>query len=162
GHGPELRALRRLGRRVHRPLHGRRHGRGRQPAGARGARRGVRSAATRERREPAMWNSFRTDQHLGMVAEITTYTAGGGDLIHAYVARPIGEGPFPGVVLLHHMPGWDEFYFEFTRRFAHHGYNAICPDLYCRAGHGSPDDITAKIRAEGGVADDSVVADSEA
>jgi carboxymethylenebutenolidase len=109
-----------------------------------------------------MWNQFQTNSHLGMVAEITTYAAGNGDLIHAYVARPMGDGPFPGVVLVHHMPGWDEFYFEFTRRFAQHGYIAIAPDLYCRAGHGTPDDVTAGVRADGGVADDDVVADCAA
>jgi carboxymethylenebutenolidase len=31
--------------------------------------------------------------------------------------------------------------------------------LYCRAGHGTPDDVAAKVRAEGGVHDESVVAD---
>ena len=109
-----------------------------------------------------MWNSFRTDAHQGIVAEITTYAAGRGDLVHAYVARPEGDGPFPGVVLVHHMPGWDEFYQEFARRLANHGYTVICPDLYCRSGHGTPDDVAARVRAEGGVADDSVVADGEA
>jgi carboxymethylenebutenolidase len=109
-----------------------------------------------------MWNSFSTDTRQGIVAEITTYAAGAGDLIHAYVARPLGDGPFPGIVLVHHMPGWDEIYQEFARRLANHGYTVICPDLYCRAGHGTPDDVAAKIRAEGGVADDSVVADCEA
>ncbi len=106
-----------------------------------------------------MWNSFSTDAHQGIVAEITTYAGGNGDLIHAYVARPEGDGPFPGIVLVHHLPGWDEIYQEFARRFANHRYTVICPDLYCRHGHGTPDDIAAKIRAEGGVADDSVVAD---
>jgi len=87
---------------------------------------------------------------------------GNGDQIHAYVARPEGADRAPGVVIVMHMPGWDEFYQEFTRRFANHGYNAICPDLYCRAGHGTPDDIAAKVRAEGGVADDQVVGDATA
>ncbi len=109
-----------------------------------------------------MWNSLSTDAHQGIVAEITTYAAGQSDLIHAYVARPEGDGPFPGLVLVHHMPGWDELYQEFARRFANHGYIAICPDLYCRVGHGTPDDIAARVRAEGGVADESVVADCEA
>src|SRR6185503_6648348 len=63
---------------------------------------------------------------------------------------------------IHHMPGWDEIYREFTRRFAQHGYNAIFPDLYCRAGHGKPDEVTAKVRADGGVADAQVAADLEA
>jgi len=109
-----------------------------------------------------MWNSFRTDQQMGMRAGTTTYRAGNGDQIHAYVASPEGDGPFPGVVVIHHMPGWDEFYQEFSRRLANHGYAVICPDLYCRTGHGTPDDVAAAIRAEGGVADDSVVADCQA
>jgi carboxymethylenebutenolidase len=109
-----------------------------------------------------MWNSFRTDSHQATVAEITTYTGGGGDLIHAYVARPEGDGPFPGVVVIHHMPGWDEFFQEFTHRLAAHGYIAICPDLYDRFGHGTPDDVTATVRSQGGVADASVIADAAA
>ncbi len=109
-----------------------------------------------------MWNSFNTAAHRGISAEITTYAAGGGDLVHAYVARPEGDGPFPGIVLVHHLPGWDELYQEFARRFASHGYTTISPDLYCREGHGTPDDIAAKVRAEGGVADDRVVADCQA
>jgi carboxymethylenebutenolidase len=109
-----------------------------------------------------MWNSFRTDSHQGLLAHITTYAGGGGDLIHAYVARPEGEGPFPGIVAVHHLPGWDEFYQEFSRRLASHGYTVICPDLYCRDGHGSPDDVAAKVRAEGGARDESVVADCTA
>ena len=109
-----------------------------------------------------MWNSFDTGAADGMTASVITYAAGGGDQIHAYVARPDGAGPFPGIVLLHHAPGWDELFREFTRRFAQHGYNAICPDLYCREGHGRPDDIAAKVRASGGVPDSQVVQDSVA
>lgn len=109
-----------------------------------------------------MWNSFSTDAHQGLVAEVTTYAAANGDLIHAYVARAEGDGPFPGIVLVHHLPGWDELYQEFARRLAHHGYTVIAPDLYCREGHGLPDDIAARIRADGGVPDERVVADCSA
>ncbi len=102
---------------------------------------------------------YETDQYEGMVAETLTIRGHNGDDIHAYYARPMGPGPFPGMVLIHHMPGWDEWYREATRKFAHHGYLAISPDLYCRAGHGTPQDIAAKVRAGGGVADDQAVAD---
>jgi len=108
------------------------------------------------------WNDFRTDVEQGIVAGITTIPGGNGDSIHAYVARPDGAGPYPGVVLVHHLPGWDEFYQEFARRFANHGFIAVAPDLYCRDGHGTPDDVAAKVRAEGGVADARVIADCEA
>ncbi len=102
-----------------------------------------------------------TDAYEGMIAETITVAGHNGEMIHAYMARPTGPGPYPAVVLLHHLPGWDEWYREITRRFAHHGYIALSPDLYCRQGHGSPDDVAAKVRAEGGVADDQIVGDAQ-
>jgi carboxymethylenebutenolidase len=108
------------------------------------------------------WNSFLTDERAGLTAEVITYPGGYGDEIHAYVARPVADGPTPGIVAVHHMPGWDEFYREFSERLARHGYTVICPDLYCRFGHGTPDDVAARVRSEGGVRDDSVVGDCAA
>jgi carboxymethylenebutenolidase len=105
------------------------------------------------------WNQFQTDTVPTITTELTTIASRNGDTIHAYVARPAGAGPFPGIVLVHHLPGWDEFYLETARRFAQHGYVTICPDLYCRAGHGTPDDVAARVRGEGGVADAQVVDD---
>jgi carboxymethylenebutenolidase len=109
-----------------------------------------------------MWNSIPTDAHVSFSVETITYPAGGGDQVHAYVVRPQQDGPLPGIVVVHHMPGWDEFYQEFSERLGRHGYTVICPDLYCRYGHGTPDDVAAKVRSQGGVPDDSVVADCEA
>ena len=109
-----------------------------------------------------MWNSFNTDGHVGVHAEITTFTGGNGDTIHAYVARPVGDEKRGGIVLVHHLPGWDEFYQETAERLARHGFDVIVPDLYCRYGHGTPDDVAAKVRADGGVHDESVIADCEA
>lgn len=102
---------------------------------------------------------YRTDMYEGMLAETVTYPGANGDVINAYYARPLGPGPFPGMVVIHHMPGWDEWYREATRKFAHHGYAAISPNLYARAGHGAPEDVAAAVRAEGGVADDQVLGD---
>ena len=62
----------------------------------------------------------------GMIAERITINGDKNEPISAYVARPLGAGPFPGMMLLHHAPGWDEWYREATRKFAHHGYLAIC------------------------------------
>ena len=82
----------------------------------------------------------------GMLAETVTIRGNNGDEIEAYYARPLGAGPFPGVVVIHHAPGWDEWCKEVTRKLAHHGYAAIDPNLYHRAGPGSPDDVAARVR----------------
>jgi carboxymethylenebutenolidase len=102
---------------------------------------------------------YQTDQYEGMLAETVTMAGAGGDVINAYFARPLGPGPFPGMVVIHHAPGWDPWYREATRKFAHHGYAALSPNLYFRAGHGTPEDVAAKARAGGGVPDEQVVGD---
>jgi carboxymethylenebutenolidase len=104
---------------------------------------------------------YQTDHYEGMLAETVLVPGANGELINAYFARPLGEGPFPGMVVVHHMPGWDEWYRETTRRFAHHGYAALSPNLYYRSGDGTPEDIAAKVRAEGGVPDEQAVGDLE-
>lgn len=102
---------------------------------------------------------YRTNMYEGMLAETIMLAGANGNLINAYFARPLGPGPFPGMVIIHHMPGWDEWYREATRKFAHHGYAALSPNLYYRIGHGTPEDVAVKARAEGGVADDQAVGD---
>ena len=104
---------------------------------------------------------YRTDMYESMLAETVTIQGAKGDTINAYFARPLGPGPFPGMVVIHHLPGWDEWYREATRKFAHHGYAAISPNLYTREGHGTPEDLGAKVRAAGGVPDDQIVGDVE-
>lgn len=109
-----------------------------------------------------MWNQWRTDTYEGMTAELITINGYQGDEINAFFVRPNGTGPYPGIVLVHHLPGWDEFYRETARRFAEHGYVVICPNLYERFGHGSPEDVAAKVRSKNGVSDESVVGDCHA
>ena len=77
---------------------------------------------------------YQTNIYEGMIAETVTLPGNQGELINAYFARPLGAGPFPGMVVIHHMPGWDEWYREATRKFAHHGYATISPNLYFRDG----------------------------
>ena len=104
---------------------------------------------------------YQTDMYEGMLAETVTLHGAGGDSINAYFARPLGPGPVPGIVVIHHAPGWDEWYREATRKFAHHGYAALSPNLYFRDGHGSAEDVAAKVRAAGGCPDDQVMGDLE-
>src|SRR6202020_415122 len=80
--------------------------------------------------------------YRGMTCENVTIKGDKGTPITAYVAKPSGPG-----------------------RFAHHGFMAICGNLYEREGGGSdgnPDDVAAKVRAEGGIADSQMVGDTEA
>ena len=95
----------------------------------------------------------------GMIAESIAVRGSNDEEVETYYARPLGGGPFPGVVVIHHMPGWDEWTREVTRKLANHGYAAISPHLYSRLGPGAPDDVAARARAAGGVADDQVVGD---
>ncbi len=67
-----------------------------------------------------------------MIAENINIRGHNNDLIETYLARPLGEGPFPGVVLIHHYPGWDEASKEMIRKFAHHKYIGIMPNLHHR------------------------------
>jgi carboxymethylenebutenolidase len=95
-----------------------------------------------------------------MRAETVEITGHGGDLIEAYLARPTDGPPTGGVVVIHHMPGYDDGTKEITRKFAAHGYLAICPNLYTREAPGaSPDDAAAAARAQGGVPDERLVGD---
>jgi carboxymethylenebutenolidase len=93
-------------------------------------------------------------------AETVRIQGAGGDDIEAYLAQPLDDGTRGGVVVIHHMPGYDQGTLEITRRFAAHGYLAICPNLYSREAPGAdPDDAAAAARAAGGVPDERLVGD---
>ena len=99
----------------------------------------------------------------GLTAEVITYPGGGGDEIHAYVrASPLRTSRCPGSWPCTTCRAGTSSTGSSRERLARHGYRVICPDLYCRFGHGTPDDMAAQVRAQGGVADDSVVADCAA
>ena len=82
-----------------------------------------------------------------------------GDLIDAYLARPLGAVLYPGVVIIHHMPGWDVAHKEIARRFAHDGYVAMLPNLHFREGKATPEENSASVRAAGGMPDDRTMGD---
>jgi carboxymethylenebutenolidase len=50
--------------------------------------------------------------------------------IDGYLARPEGEGPFPGVVVIHEIFGLNENIKDIARRFAGEGYVALAVDLF--------------------------------
>ncbi|MFJ1586033.1 dienelactone hydrolase family protein [Streptomyces sp. NPDC088197] len=97
-----------------------------------------------------------------LTATTVTITGHGGDEIEAYVARPEGDHRRGGVVVIHHLPGYDRPTKEMTRRFAEMGYDAVCPNLFHREAPGAaPDDAAAVGRANGGVPDERLVGDVE-
>ncbi|MCF7549132.1 dienelactone hydrolase family protein [Pseudonocardia sp. WMMC193] len=97
-----------------------------------------------------------------VLAETVGIRGHGDDLIEAYTARPMAPGPRGGVIVIHHMPGYDKETKEIVRRFAVLGYDAICVNLYSREAPGAaPDDAAAAARARGGVPDERFVGDAK-
>ncbi len=95
-----------------------------------------------------------------MTATTIEISGHGGDAVEAYLARPAGDERRGGVVVIHHMPGFDRGSKEIVRRFAELGYDAVCPNLYWREAPGAaPDDAAATARAAGGVPDERLLGD---
>jgi carboxymethylenebutenolidase len=94
------------------------------------------------------------------VAETVSLSGAGGATLEGYAARPLAESPRGGVVVVHHLPGYDRETKEYVRRFADRGYDAVCPNLYSRVGTDvAPEDAAAAVRADGGVPDAQVAGD---
>ena len=72
-----------------------------------------------------------------IIAGTVTITGNGGDELEAYLAKPTDATPRGGVVVIHHLPGYDKATKEMVRRFAAEGYNALCPNLYTREAPGA-------------------------
>jgi carboxymethylenebutenolidase len=64
----------------------------------------------------------------------TTYTPAPGRSLKGYVARPRGEGPFPGVVVVMDALGLSDDIRLQADRLAAEGYLAFAPDLYSGRG----------------------------
>ena len=95
----------------------------------------------------------------GIQAEMVKIEGFNGDTGEAYYAHPLATGRYPGIVVIHHFPGWDEWTTEVARKFAHNGYAAIAPSLYFRLGDGASEEVVARARAAGGMPDDQVIGD---
>src|SRR5581483_3879920 len=102
----------------------------------------------------------------GSMQTDTVIVTGAGDAdVDCYFARPSGPGPFPGVVVLQHIFGVDEWIMEVCRKLAHFGYAAIAPNFYARIGSlgsGAAEDLGARLRSLGGLDDKVVTGDISA
>lgn len=94
------------------------------------------------------------------LAEPVRFTGHGGDAVDGYYARPLGTGPFPGLVIIHHAPGLDEETMDVTRRLAVRGFATLTPHLYTRESR-DVDPLTAAklVRSNGGLDDDQMLGD---
>ena len=99
--------------------------------------------------------------YKGMMAETVLMKGHEGDMIDAYLARPLGGGPYGGVVLIHHMPGWDDASKEMARKFAYNGFVTISPNLHFREGKATPQENSTSIREKGGMPDVRTMGDVE-
>ena len=98
-----------------------------------------------------------------LTAQNVMITGADGAPINAYLAVPAGDARRGGVLVVHHLPGWDPGTKEITRRFAARGYDAVCPNLYARQGlEVDPDDAAAATLEAGGIPDEQFVGDAGA
>ncbi|GGD20441.1 dienelactone hydrolase family protein [Aureimonas glaciei] len=73
-----------------------------------------------------------------------TYEAAGTEM-KSYLARPAeGEGPFPGVIVIHENRGLNGHIQDVTRRLAKEGFVALAPDFLSTAGGTPPDEDKAR------------------
>jgi carboxymethylenebutenolidase len=68
-------------------------------------------------------------EFMTQVAQTVSFHSGGRQL-EGYMARPEGDGPFPGVVVIHEIFGLNENIKDIARRFADQGYVALAVDLF--------------------------------
>ncbi len=100
-------------------------------------------------------------EYEGIIAETVSFPGHNGDVINGYVARPLGPGPYPGVVLIMEAFGLVTHTKEQARKFAAAGYATITPDLYSREGPVDPADVRAVMAAMGGNPDSQAIGDLE-
>jgi len=66
---------------------------------------------------------------MAQTAQTVSFPSGSQQL-SGYLARPQGEGPFPGIVVIHEIFGLNDNIRDIARRFADEGYVALAVDLF--------------------------------
>jgi carboxymethylenebutenolidase len=90
--------------------------------------------------QPVMAKSTLTTSTEGLLAgEISVPTHDG--LMPAYRAQPLGDGPYPIILVIQEIFGVHEHIKDVCRRIAKLGYQAIAPELFAR--QGDPRQFTA-------------------
>ena len=85
-----------------------------------------------------------------------------GSKMEAYVARPSGEGPHPGLLLIQEIFGVNHHIRDVAERFAKQGYVVVAPDVFHRFKpryEGTYDDIPASIALTANLTPEGLIAD---
>jgi carboxymethylenebutenolidase len=109
-------------------------------------------------------NSSRLVKYGAILAETLRMPGHQGGLIEAFVSRPLSAGPYPAVIVMHHLPGgFDPESKEFAQRLSALGYTVIIPNLHWRYAPGMEHNAAADlVRAmPGGRPIDAAVGDAE-
>ena len=79
----------------------------------------------------------------------------------AYLGEPTEGAPSRGgVVVIHHLPGYDPATKGIARRIVELGYNVVLPNLYARQAPGLGwEEAAALVRADSGITDEQLVGD---
>ncbi len=99
---------------------------------------------------------------LGAEAKIKTSWVeykSGKEIVRAYMAQPEGEGPFPGLIVIHEWWGLNDWVKEKADDFANQGYVALAVDLYRGRSAASSDEAHELMR---GVPEDRAARDLKA
>ena len=70
-----------------------------------------------------------------------------GQSVPAYLCLPVGDGPFPGVVVIQEWWGLEPHIKDIAERFARRGFAAVAPDLYHGVVTSEPDEARKLIMA---------------
>lgn len=86
----------------------------------------------------------------GIVARRISYPSPGGHgEVNGYFVTPAGEGPFPGVVVVHENRGLNPYIEDVARRLAKAGFAALAPDgLSSVGGYPGDDDRGRELQAQ--------------
>lgn len=82
-----------------------------------------------------------------------------GDTIRGAAARPVGDGPFPGLVLIPDVHGLSDHYRDVATRFAAQGFFTFALDIYSREGAPKLADLDAVFRWIAALPDGRVLGD---
>lgn len=83
----------------------------------------------------------------GTSGEMVEYEDTDGETLMGYLAKPAGDGPFPGVIVIQEWWGLNDHIKDVARRFANEGYVALAPDLYHGVVTTEPDEARKQVMA---------------